>query len=80
MEFLEGGKYVRYKERKFFVFDESMSNGTEHDYFTGVNLPVLVSYKGLYFTFKNKKKNSILSLAKTVLNLILFDVVLPLCF
>ena len=43
VEFQEGGKFLRYKQKKWFVFEKELSNGTEEDTFTGVNLPMLVN-------------------------------------
>ncbi len=43
IRFLDNGTRISYKESKAYVFEPSMSNGTEGDTFTNVNLPIIVS-------------------------------------
>ena len=43
VQFSEDGVYLDYKTNKYYVFDRNASSGPESDWFTGVNLPMLVS-------------------------------------
>jgi hypothetical protein len=43
VDFSSDSKTLRYRERKWYVFERNLSHGDENDTFTTISLPVLVS-------------------------------------